>query len=78
VHFTAPAFFRTNSYVGIFPADAPAGMAGKDEHTGYEYLHGKTSGTVGLAVPREPGTYTVRMYDRLQEVTRTSLEVRVP
>jgi hypothetical protein len=81
VHFTAPASFASDAWIGIVPALAPHGSeaACDQADVSYEYLSGRTSGDVTLAAPDRPGPWDVRMFDTDQngrEVVSTRFQVR--
>jgi hypothetical protein len=66
VHFTVPASFPTNAWIGIIPSNIPHGSeTTNDQHdVAYQYLKGKTGGTIYFIVPRKAGSYDFRMHDR--------------
>ncbi len=66
VHFTAPASFPTNAWIGIIPSSVPHGSeVTNDKHDiAYKYLQGKISGTLYFTAPRKGGNYDFRMHDR--------------
>ena len=65
VHFTASAEFPRNAWVGIIPSHVAHGSeAVNDGHDlTYQYLTGRTSGTLTFTVPKTPGEYDFRMHD---------------
>lgn len=65
VQFTAPSNFRQNAWVGIVPSHVDHGSeAVNDGHDlTYQYLSGRTSGTLTFTVPANPGSYDFRMHD---------------
>ncbi|MBN1774646.1 MAG: hypothetical protein JXB32_25520 [Deltaproteobacteria bacterium] len=81
IHFTAPAGFPLDAWIGIVPTTAPHGSeAVCDEvDAAYEHLQGRTSGTVTLTAPDRPGPWDVRMFDtdaEGREVASTTFQVR--
>src|SRR3990172_1179145 len=62
VHFTAPASYQHNAWVGIIPSDIPHGKeAVNDQHDiDYQYLEGRTSGTLTFEPPARQGNYDFR------------------
>ena len=65
VIFTAPASYPTDAWVGIIPSETPHGEESVNDQSDitYQYLEGKTSGTLGFVAPSQPGLYDVRMHD---------------
>lgn len=65
VAFTAPDTWPTDAWVGIIPSDIPHGdEVQNDEYDlSYQYLEGKTSGTLIFVAPDAPGTYDFRLHD---------------
>jgi hypothetical protein len=65
VHFTAPATYAKNAWIGIIPSDVPHGDESKnDQHDiSYKYIDKKTSGTMVFKAPEKPGSYDFRMHD---------------
>jgi hypothetical protein len=65
VRFSAPEGLPDNAWVGIVPGTVPHGDESRnDQHdVAYEYLNGRTSGTLAFIVPAEPGIYDLRMHD---------------
>jgi hypothetical protein len=65
VHFTASGAFPRNAWVGIIPSHVAHGSeAVNDGHDlTYQYLNGRTSGTLTFTVPKTPGEYDFRMHD---------------
>lgn len=63
--FTTPVGLAPNAWVGVIPSSVPHGdEAVNDQHdVDYEYLEGRTSGTLTLRAPAEPGAYDLRMND---------------
>ena len=80
-HFTAPASFASDAWIGILPAITPHGSeaACDQANVAYEYLSGRTSGDVTLPAPERPGPWDVRMFDTDQdgrEVASARFQVR--
>lgn len=65
VQFIAPAGFKGNAWVGIIPSEVARGSESvNDRHDlAYQYLKGRTSGTLIFTVPSGPGDYDFRMHD---------------
>jgi len=65
VHFTAPASFEDNAWVGIFPADAPHGKEETNDQNKliFQYLRKRTSGNLVFVGTTRPGSYDLRMND---------------
>jgi len=65
VHFTAPASFEDNAWVGIFPADVPHGKEETNDLNKliFQYLRKRTSGELVFSGPTRPGSYDLRMND---------------
>lgn len=65
VHFTAPASFEDNAWVGIFPADAPHGSEETNDQNKliFQYLRKRTSGDLVFIGTTRPGSYDLRMND---------------
>ncbi len=65
VRFTAPPDFPDNAWVGIVPSPVDHGReAENDRHDlSYQYLKGRTAGTLTFTVPDAPGAYDFRMHD---------------
>jgi hypothetical protein len=65
VHFTAPASFEDNAWVGIFSADAPHGKEEANDKNKliFQYLRKRTSGNLVFSGPTRPGNYDLRMND---------------
>ncbi len=73
LHFTAPAGFNENAWIGIVPSDIPHGNESRnDEHDlSYQYLQKRTTGSLTFRAPETPGQYDFRMHnndDNGQEV----------
>ncbi len=62
VHFTAPPLPR-DAWAGVIPSHIDHGdEAVNDQHdVEYEYLEGRTSGTLQLHAPTTPGSYDIRL-----------------
>ncbi len=65
VHFTAPASYEDNAWVGIFQADAPHGKEEANDKNKliFQYLRKRTSGDLVFSGPTRPGNYDLRMND---------------
>jgi hypothetical protein len=65
VHFTAPADYPRNAWVGIIPATVPHGSETRNDQfdIAYQYLEKRTSGTLVFKAPMDPGNYDFRMHD---------------
>ena len=66
VHFTAPASFEDNAWVGIFNADSPHGKEETNDQNKliFQYLRKRTSGNLVFNGPTRPGNYDIRMNDK--------------
>jgi hypothetical protein len=81
IRFTAPAAFSEDAWVGLVPTlTAHGSEAVCDEvDVAYEYLQGRTSGTITLTAPDHPGPWDVRMFDtdaEGREVASATFQVR--
>ncbi len=81
VHFTTPPGFAETAWLGIVPASVPHGDEEVNDHAnlGWEYLGGRTEGTITLFAPTEPGAYDVRLHDTDsagREVASTGFSVK--
>ena len=65
VEFEAQPDYADNAWVGIVPSSVPHGKEHiADQHeTTYRYLRKKTSGTLTMDAPAEPGDYDMRMFN---------------
>jgi len=65
VNFVAPPGLPEDAWIGIIPSDIPHGEESvNDQHDiSYQYLDGKTSGTMTFSAPTAPGAYDFRMHD---------------
>ncbi len=65
VQFTAPGSYPANAWVGIIPSNISHGseMVNDQNDLVYQYLGGKTSGSLTFTSPAEPGKYDLRMND---------------
>ena len=65
VHFTAPKGLPENAWVGIIPSNVPHGdEETNDQHdVDYQYLKGRTDGTLTFRAPAQAGAYDLRMND---------------
>ena len=66
VHFTAPASYEDNAWVGIFQADAPHGNEETNDQNKliFQYLRKRTSGDLVFIGTTSPGKYDLRMNDK--------------
>ncbi|THB63190.1 MAG: hypothetical protein D6E12_17460 [Desulfovibrio sp.] len=79
VYFTAPSDLPDNAWVGLIPSSTPHGdEATNDQHDlAYEYVSGRTSGSMTFSAPTTPGSYDFRLNysdsggDELTSVTFT-------
>ncbi len=81
VHYTADAGFPRNAWIGIIPSRVAHGSESVNDgyDLTYQYLAGRTSGTLTFTVPDEPGNYDFRMHDtddNGREVASVSFTVR--
>ena len=81
VHFTAPASFPSNAWIGLIPSNVPHGDEDVNDQydIDYEYLSGRTSGIIIFTAPTTPGSYDVRMHNKDgggREVSSISFIVR--
>lgn len=67
VHFSTPATYPKEAWMGIIPSDVPHGSAFENDQfdLDYEYLDGQTAGVLTFEAPEEPGTYDFRLHDAL-------------
>jgi len=65
INFTAPASYPENAWIGILPSGVPHGDEAVNDayDVCYQYLEGRTTGTVRLVAPAQPGRWDVRMHD---------------
>ncbi len=80
VHFTAPSGLPENAWVGIIPSNVPHGdEETNDQHdVDYQYLKGRTGGTLTFRAPAQAGAYDLRMNDtdsNGKEIASTSFTV---
>jgi hypothetical protein len=63
VTFTAPAGLPSNAWIGIIPSWVAHGSEATNDQNdlSYQYLSGKTSGTLYFSAPTTPGSYDFRM-----------------
>lgn len=54
-----------HAWVGLLPADVPHGSALENDKfdLAYQYLDGKTTGTMTFQAPEDPGSYDLRLHD---------------
>jgi hypothetical protein len=78
VRFTAPKWFASTSWIGVYAQSAAPGMEGKDSQLSYQYTESREQGSMSLQAPPTPGSYQVRFYDRRQLVDQVSFAVRAP
>jgi hypothetical protein len=81
IHFTAPAGFPADAWIGIVPPMVAHGSEAvcDAEDVAYEHLSGRTTGIVTLTAPARPGPWDVRMFDTDaagREVASTTFQVR--
>lgn len=81
VHFEAAPTFHQDAWLGVVPSDVPHGSEQtNDEHDlSYDYIRGRTGGTVILPAPSTPGRYDIRLHDADhdgREVASASFEVQ--
>ncbi len=81
VKFTASSDWGNNAWIGIIPSDIKHGDESEnDKHdVAYQYLRGKSSGTITLNAPSKPGKYDLRMHDtdsNGKEITYISFTVK--
>jgi len=82
VHFTAPNGLAEDAWIGIVPSGIAHGKEKvNDEHDlAYQYLKGRTTGTLTFKAPAKNGSYDLRMHDTDDngiELTSISFEVFV-
>ena len=65
-HFSVPAHFPRDAWVGIVPSRVPHGEeAVNQKHTlSYQHLEGRTQGVLHFRVPNQPGGYDLRLHDQ--------------
>ena len=65
VQFTAGERFAHNAWVALFKSDVPHGKSGPSDASdiAYQYISGKTSGSMSFRAPYEVGSYDLRMFD---------------
>ena len=65
VQFSVSTGFASDAWAGIVPSNIPHGdeAANDQNDLGYQYLEGRTSGTLQLKAPGQPGQYDVRLND---------------
>ncbi len=65
VHFTAPAGYDANAWVGIIPSRVRHGSGRENDKydLDYKYLNQRTSGRLTFTAPAKPGDYDFRMHD---------------
>ena len=65
VHFTAPASFPSNAWIGLIPSNVPHGdeTVNDQNDMDYEYISGRTSGVMTFKAPETAGSYDFRMND---------------
>ncbi len=81
VTFSAPAGLSSNAWIGIIPSWVAHGSeATNDQYDlSYQYLQGRTSGTLYFSAPTTPGSYDFRMHstdDNGTELTSVTFSVR--
>lgn len=80
VEFEAPAGLPSNAWVGIVPSAIAHGEEKvADQHdVAFQYLRGKTAGTLKFVAPVAPGRWDLRMHDsdsNGRELTSSTFEV---
>lgn len=83
VHFVALDSFAENAWIGIIPSSVPHGSEStNDGHDiSFQYISGRTEGTMMFTAPAAPGSYDFRMHDTDSdgtEVTAVTFTVRWP
>jgi hypothetical protein len=83
VHFSAPAKYPDNAWVGVIPSTVRHGSEAENDKfdLSYQYLKGRTTGTLTFAAPDKPGAYDMRMHDTDnggKEVASVSFTVSAP
>jgi hypothetical protein len=65
VHFTTPAVFPPDAWIGIIPSQAPHGSESENDKYDltYQYMGGQSAGTLVFPAPVQPGSYDFRMHD---------------
>jgi len=65
VHFEVPEGLSPRAWAGIIPSDVPHGdETTNDQHDlSYQYLTGRTEGTLGFSAPGTEGSFDVRLND---------------
>jgi hypothetical protein len=65
VHFTTPAVFPPDAWIGLIPSQAPHGSESENDKydLAYQYMGGKATGTIIFTAPAQPGSYDIRMHD---------------
>lgn len=65
IKFTTVKGLKDNAWIGIIPSNVRHGSeAENDKHDlSYQYLGGKTKGTLIFTAPMKPGAYDFRMHD---------------
>lgn len=65
LNFKTSVAFASNAWVGIIPADIPHGSEERNDEfdISYQYLEGKTEGTLEFTAPDQPGRYDFRLND---------------
>jgi len=81
VTFSAPAGLSSNAWIGIIPSWVAHGSEVTNDQydLSYQYLSGKTSGTLYFSAPTTPGSYDFRMHDtddNGRELTSMTFTVR--
>ncbi len=81
VTFTAPAGLPTSAWVGVIPSSVAHGSEAVNDQNdvSYQYLEGRTSGTLYFTAPTTPGSFDLRMNssdDSGKELTSVTFTVR--
>ena len=75
VRFRAPGHFDTRAWVGVLPAEAPHGYEANNLEDSYQYLEGRTEGTLKFRRPHLEKSWEVRLFDRAWDGNDGLLEV---
>lgn len=64
-HFEAAPTFHENAWIGVVPSAIEHGSeeVNDQNNTDYEFVRGRTEGSVILTAPSTPGSYDVRLHD---------------
>jgi len=81
VTFAVPAGIADAAWVGIIPSSIPHGDESENDNHDitYQYLSGRTSGTLSFEAPPKPGAWDLRLHDgQGAEVAFVPFEVMTP